>query len=87
MAAVAICRVHRYPPTTPEMAEKTRGIGAHTDFGALTLLLQDNGELFCLFGDIFFAPCPASLFLFSLFPCLLLPRIVFSFALLAFVAY
>ncbi|GAM37009.1 mannitol-1-phosphate dehydrogenase [Talaromyces pinophilus] len=32
----------RYPPTTPEMSEKSRGIGAHTDFGALTLLLQDT---------------------------------------------
>lgn len=42
--AVAICRAHRYPPTTPDMAAKTRGIGAHTDFGALTLLLQDDGE-------------------------------------------
>ena len=25
------------------MAAKSRGIGAHTDFGALTLLLQDDG--------------------------------------------
>ncbi|CAN8099647.1 unnamed protein product [Discula destructiva] len=40
--SVAICRAHRYPHTTPEMAAKTRGIGAHTDFGALTLLLQDE---------------------------------------------
>ena len=40
--AVALCRAHRYPPTTKEMAEKSRGIGAHTDFGALTLLLQDD---------------------------------------------
>ncbi|KAH8900649.1 putative gibberellin 20 oxidase [Thozetella sp. PMI_491] len=40
--AISMCRAHRYPPTTEEMAKKTRGIGAHTDFGALTLLLQDE---------------------------------------------
>jgi len=39
-----MCRAHRYPPTTPEMAAKSRGIGAHTDFGALTLLLQDDSK-------------------------------------------
>jgi len=37
-----MCRAHRYPPTTSETAQRTRGIGAHTDFGALTLLLQDE---------------------------------------------
>lgn len=42
--AVTMCRAHRYPPTTPEMAAKSRGIGAHTDFGALTLLLQDDSK-------------------------------------------
>ncbi|RFU35485.1 hypothetical protein B7463_g873, partial [Scytalidium lignicola] len=36
------CRMLHYPPTTPEQALKSRGIGAHTDFGALTLLLQDD---------------------------------------------
>ncbi|KAF3397281.1 putative 2-oxoglutarate-dependent dioxygenase [Talaromyces pinophilus] len=40
--SITMCRAHRYPPTTPEMSEKSRGIGAHTDFGALTLLLQDT---------------------------------------------
>ncbi|KAH7304520.1 putative gibberellin 20 oxidase [Stachybotrys elegans] len=40
--SIAMCRAHRYPPTTPEKAERSRGIGAHTDFGALTLLLQDD---------------------------------------------
>jgi hypothetical protein len=44
--AIAMCRAHRYPPTTKEMAAKTRGIGAHTDFGALTLLLQDDGNIY-----------------------------------------
>ncbi|KAK5993550.1 2-oxoglutarate-Fe(II) type oxidoreductase hxnY [Cladobotryum mycophilum] len=40
--SIAVMRAHRYPPTTPELAAKSRGIGAHTDFGALTLLLQDS---------------------------------------------
>ncbi|KAK4949759.1 hypothetical protein LTR10_011601 [Elasticomyces elasticus] len=40
--SIAMCRAHRYPPTTPEMAQKSRGIGAHSDFGALTLLMQDD---------------------------------------------
>ncbi|KAF5962800.1 gibberellin 20 oxidase [Fusarium coicis] len=40
--SIAMCRAHRYPTATAEKAEKSRGIGAHTDFGALTLLLQDN---------------------------------------------
>jgi mannitol-1-phosphate 5-dehydrogenase len=43
LIAVTMCRAHRYPPTTKEMADKSRGIGAHTDFGPLTLLLQDEG--------------------------------------------
>jgi isopenicillin N synthase-like dioxygenase len=40
--AVTMCRAPRYPPTTPETAAKSRGIGAHTDFGALNLRLQDD---------------------------------------------
>ncbi|KAG8628600.1 hypothetical protein KVT40_004473 [Elsinoe batatas] len=40
--AIQMCRAHRYPPTTLEAAERTRGIGAHTDFGAMTLLMQDD---------------------------------------------
>lgn len=43
--AITMCRAHRYPPATKEMAARTRGIGAHTDFGALTLLLQDEGKV------------------------------------------
>ena len=43
-----MCRAHRYPPTTPEMANKSRGIGAHTDFGALTLLMQDDSEYYSI---------------------------------------
>ncbi|KAL5332386.1 hypothetical protein BJX70DRAFT_404663 [Aspergillus crustosus] len=40
--SIAMCRAHRYPAATEEMAAKAKGIGAHTDFGALTLLLQDE---------------------------------------------
>lgn len=41
--SVRLCRAHRYPPTTtPEIAARSRGIGAHTDYGALTLLMQDD---------------------------------------------
>lgn len=40
-----MCRAHRYPPSTPETLKKSRGIGAHTDFGALTLLMQDERTL------------------------------------------
>ncbi|ORY69002.1 putative gibberellin 20 oxidase [Pseudomassariella vexata] len=39
---ICLCRSHHYPPTPPDSTDRTRGIGAHTDFGALTLLLQDN---------------------------------------------
>ncbi|KAM4056974.1 2OG-Fe(II) oxygenase superfamily protein [Hirsutella rhossiliensis] len=39
---ISMMRAHRYPPMTPETAKNSRGIGEHTDFGALTLLLQDQ---------------------------------------------
>jgi len=45
--AITMCRAHRYPPATIETAQKSRGIGAHTDFGALTLLLQDQSSHPC----------------------------------------
>ncbi|KAJ5260583.1 hypothetical protein N7478_012188 [Penicillium angulare] len=40
--SLTMCKAHRYPPTTKEMSTQTKGIGAHSDFGALTLLLQDE---------------------------------------------
>lgn len=40
---ICLCRSHHYPPTLQDVSGRTRGVGAHTDFGALTLLLQDEG--------------------------------------------
>ncbi|KAI1407137.1 putative gibberellin 20 oxidase [Hypoxylon sp. FL1857] len=40
--SICMCRAHKYPPANVETAKKSRGIGAHTDFGAMTLLLQDD---------------------------------------------
>ncbi|XXH01868.1 hypothetical protein Hte_008230 [Hypoxylon texense] len=39
---ISMCRAHRYPRASVEMAKKSRGTGAHTDYGAMTLLLQDD---------------------------------------------
>ena len=38
---ITSCRSHHYPPTPFDPTGRTRGVGAHTDFGAITLLLQD----------------------------------------------
>ncbi|KAL7619626.1 hypothetical protein AAE478_010167 [Parahypoxylon ruwenzoriense] len=53
--SISMCRAHRYPRTSVETAKKSRGIGAHTDFGAMTLLLQDDSK--APSGSFQKAPC------------------------------
>ncbi|KKA27986.1 hypothetical protein TD95_003299 [Thielaviopsis punctulata] len=58
--SIRLCRAHRYPPTSKETAAQSRGIGAHTDFGALTLLLQDSVSIESRYSIAYFNEGPAS---------------------------
>ncbi|PHH64772.1 hypothetical protein CDD81_4034 [Ophiocordyceps australis] len=40
--STTLMRAHRYPPAKPESGLGRNALGAHTDFGGVTLLLQDS---------------------------------------------